>query len=90
MKTAIMEWSFLIRARDAERSLARIIQPFHHSTLSLNSLTMFRNAGKTYINLNFDADEAQARRYEAKLWKIHGIDDVLFVALNEREETHLN
>jgi len=85
-----MEWSFLIRARDAERTLGRVIQLFDHSTLSINSLTMFRSDGKILITLNFDADEAQARRYEAKLWNIHGVDDVLFVALAEREEHHLN
>jgi hypothetical protein len=83
------KWCFLIRAKNADRFLARVIQLVDQMTLPVNFLCMTGGV-HLRIKLILETDEAQAQRCQAKLWKLHGVADVSHHALNERDEQALD
>jgi hypothetical protein len=58
---------------DAGRMHSRVLLPFDHSLVTIQSLVSSRSNTTISLTVVVNADVEQRQRIEALLWKIHGM-----------------
>jgi hypothetical protein len=68
-----MRWCFSIKMEDAGRMHTRVLLPFDHSLVTIESLSSTRTNTAISLMVVAEAKVEQKQRIEALLWKIHGM-----------------
>jgi hypothetical protein len=68
-----MRWCFSMEMEDAGRMQSRVLLPFDHSLVTVESLTSKRTNTTIFLMVMAEAKVEQKQRIEALLWKINGM-----------------
>ncbi len=68
-----MPWCFSMEMEDAGRMQSRVLLPFDHSLVTIESLTSKRTNTTIFLMVVAEARVEQKQRIEALLWKINGM-----------------
>jgi acetolactate synthase small subunit len=75
-----MKWSFLAQAEDQGRMTARVLQVLDRQLVSIESFSLAKLDGRTFLSFLVEADEKLVGRVQALLRKIEGMDSVMVIA----------